>query len=88
MSHPRKFDSLPGRILTVNGIRWKWVYGNKIVARSEDDRRLIDWISIVKGLPNHVIERGHENRTSDGSIFPSEVAAWIKRESNWVKLSE
>lgn len=86
-----RFDGRPGRIISVGGVRWKWRVGSRsgVVAYSERGERLCARAHEVKGVPAEVFERGRWKRTSDGSVTPSEVADWMRREveeSKWHRV--
>lgn len=73
------FDTAVGRLITVDGIRYKWFCGSSYVTcRSEAGVKFCDTAANVKGITNSDWERGQRKRSGDGMVTPQEVSAWIR----------
>lgn len=73
----RRFDARRGRLLIVDGVRWKWVVGRQFVtAHCEDGSRRVQYADVVVGSD---FERGQRKRSSDGMVTPVLVAEWLRK---------
>lgn len=67
------------RRIVVNGATWRWAVGKGNVSLwSPDGVRHNAHASTVKGIRPYDFERGRWKRTSDGSVCPSHVRAYIE----------
>ena len=60
---------------------WRWRVGRRghVVLLSPSGQRFNVHGCVVKGVDMSTFERGQWKKTSDASILPSEVAAYIER---------
>jgi hypothetical protein len=75
-----KFESRKGRLITINGVKWKWQMSARhgVVAYCENGKKKYDWSHIVKGVDTR---RGQWKSNSDGSITPADIRRWILGEN-------
>ena len=67
------------RRIVVNGATWRWAVGKGNVSLwSPDGVRHNAHASTIKGITPDVYDRGKWKRTSDGSVCPSHVRAYIE----------
>ncbi len=67
------------RRIVVNGATWRWSVGKGNVSLwSPDGVRHNAHASAVKGITPDDFDRGKRKRTSDGSVCPSHVRAYIE----------
>ncbi len=78
-----RFVLRPGRLITVQGVRWKWKCGKGcgVIAYSEKGQRAYAQAWEVKGCTPDVFERGQWKKTSDGMMTPAEVEAWLSSQN-------
>ncbi len=67
----RQFEALDGRLIVIDGVRWKWDFIFHVTARSELGVKL-------KANINEVV--GHYFDDSDHFLTTAEVKEWIKKE--------
>jgi hypothetical protein len=76
----RDFDKRPGRLLVVDGKRWKWRLGRaNVVAYCEDGEKRVSPAHIVKNVSADEWERRQWKHMSNASITPNDVANWLRR---------
>ncbi len=70
----------PGRLIVVDGVRWKWRCGKRggVVAYSEHGERKFAHASEIKHITPDEFDRGQWKRTESGRVTPSEIAEWLK----------
>lgn len=78
-----RFVLRTGRLIAVNGIRWKWKCGKGggVIAYSELGQRAFAQAWDIKGCTPDVFGRGQRKTTSDGMLTPAEVAAWLSSQN-------
>ena len=65
------------RRITVRGVEYRYVVGTAFVKIIGPVASRAVPLTEIKGVGWDAIERGHWKKTSDGMVFPSEVAAYI-----------
>lgn len=71
-----------GRKIVVDGIVWRWRtgMGGNVVARTLCGKRKHGTAYEIKGWSDpSVWERGQWKKTSDGMLYPSDIAKWLKQ---------
>ena len=78
MKNKTQFDKRKGRLIVVDGARWKWRVGNDyVVAYSENGSKLMKHIAEVKGMDFYEWDRARFK--GSGSVTPREIADWIRK---------
>lgn len=74
-----RFESRPGRLIMINGIKWKWEVGRQsTTAYSELGLALVCHNWKIKGCQHpDDFEEGIWNRNDRAGITPKDVRAWI-----------
>jgi hypothetical protein len=81
-ANQQRFASRKGRVLTVAGRQWKVIIGSSgVKAYCEDGRHVTSTPWEIKGCTPDTFDRGQWKRTSDGAIFPSEIAEWLQNQT-------
>ena len=77
-----RFNSRPGRLIIVAGVKWRWKVGhNNVIMYSETGQRLLESPSVIKGYGNSdIFYRGRRKKTSDGMLMPNEIEAWLLKQ--------
>lgn len=72
------FDKRNGRIIVINGIKWKYKVGtNYVIAYSENGTRKCEKAWIIKGTDSYTWERGQRKGSGDGAMTPKDIETWL-----------
>jgi len=77
MKKKNNFEKRKGRLITVDGIQWKWLISARlgVVAYSETGLKKYAHASDVSGRDT---SRGQYKRNSNGEITPKDIENWIR----------
>lgn len=66
------------RKVHINGVEYRYLIGSFMVVFFLDDGKVgVPWPDVV-GMDWNVIERGQWRKTSDGTVHPRQVKAWLE----------
>lgn len=65
--------------MNVGGKIWKYRIGRQNVVAFCGNEKKVEKIWKIKGVSPETFERGQWKKTSDGMLFPKEIAEWLKK---------
>lgn len=82
LSNVRRFHSRSGRLIEVNNTKWKWTCGSGggVKLYAEDGRVITTNAWTIKGIRPDDFDRGKWKGTSNGALYPGEIAMFLKDE--------
>lgn len=75
-----KFDKIKGRLIIIDGIKWKWKIGKgyTVVARNQIGEKKVEHAATIKGMHSDDFIDGLCDQGTKAGLLPSEVAKWLK----------
>jgi len=79
MKNISRYESRKGSKIVVDGVEWKWYYGNKYVeVYSITGARRVEAAWVILGITPDEWLRSKWKQTNDQAVTPAVVASWLQ----------